>query len=294
MKKVVPVIVFMLLACATCVGQTSYKGLTPGRSTRADAERVLGRPVKEVSRTLVEYESPESAGKLFVQYRDGSPAGVVERIEMTCLNKCGPGTAYDQFSRSAGIDGEADVRVREGSKATAYFGAPRFLRLVEHWKGDEAEYRVALFSPELYENALPQGGCTGTIFGTWDTDPSLNSTDRYLDLGRVKIERVGENGIKGSYQKNNGTFTLKLDGPEPQNFLYGHSKYKGEWKDDKRGGTVEMEVRDNNSIRARFNRTSGGIPQKPTASKSSDDARTPYDDPTGRYLLPNWYGKCAP
>jgi hypothetical protein len=46
-----------LLSCAACFGQTSYKGLTPGSSMRADAARVLVRPVKELSKTLVEYKS---------------------------------------------------------------------------------------------------------------------------------------------------------------------------------------------------------------------------------------------
>lgn len=64
----------VLLALATRFGQNSYKGLTPGMSTRADVERVLGQPLKDVSKTLVEYRSPDEVPwKLYVQYGDESP-----------------------------------------------------------------------------------------------------------------------------------------------------------------------------------------------------------------------------
>src|SRR5216684_1558924 len=82
---------FALLSCSVCLGQSSFMGLTPGKSTRADVERVLGRPVKNVSETLVEYAPRQlklihagvtsNSGKIYVQYRDGSPTAVVERIE---------------------------------------------------------------------------------------------------------------------------------------------------------------------------------------------------------------------
>ena len=47
MNRTALVIICLLSSCAACFGQTSYKGLTPGTSTRADVERVLGRPVEK-------------------------------------------------------------------------------------------------------------------------------------------------------------------------------------------------------------------------------------------------------
>lgn len=86
MNRVHAILLLALLSCATAFGQATYMGLTAGKSTRADVERVLGQPVKELSKTLVEYNSPEADTKLFVQYSDESPAAVAERIELTCFN----------------------------------------------------------------------------------------------------------------------------------------------------------------------------------------------------------------
>lgn len=292
------IILFALVACSICFGQSSFKGLTPGRSTRADAERILGRPVKEVSRTLVEYRSPEAAGRLFVQYGDDSPGAVVERIELTCPGKWGGGAVCDRLlGPVASVEFGARVRepIKEGtpSKATVYFGAPRFMRVVEIWNGNEVEYRAAFFSPELYEAAVPKGGCTGTISGAWDTEPVFaNRPESYLSFGRVKIEKDGEGGFKGTYQKNNGSFTLRLDGEQSQNFIYGHSRYKGDWKDDAGSGTVVMVLKnDFHSIHARFDRAPGGAAPPRAATKRPDAARTPYDTPS---YADNWIGKCAP
>lgn len=43
MSRIPFIILSVLLSCAAGFGQTSYKGLTPGKSTKADVERVLGR-----------------------------------------------------------------------------------------------------------------------------------------------------------------------------------------------------------------------------------------------------------
>jgi hypothetical protein len=40
----------VLLTCIAGFGQSSYKGLTPGQSTRVDVERVLGRPPKHIAK----------------------------------------------------------------------------------------------------------------------------------------------------------------------------------------------------------------------------------------------------
>lgn len=77
-----PGVAFLLLHSVASFGQSSYKGLTPGKSTRVDVERVLGRPVNKVSETLIEYRPQPLTGKIYVQYRRSSP--VVERIEFLC------------------------------------------------------------------------------------------------------------------------------------------------------------------------------------------------------------------
>src|SRR2546421_1586400 len=101
MKRITLCTLFVVIVCATCFAQTTYNGLTPGKSTRADAERVLGQPVPSVSKskTLIEYKAPGNVGKLYTQYRDDSSAATVERIELLCTVKGQNGCfeVYDKF-----------------------------------------------------------------------------------------------------------------------------------------------------------------------------------------------------
>ena len=64
---------------ATAVGQTAYRGVTPGATARSEAERMLGRPLRAITPTLAEYASGKEEEKIFVQYRKDSP--VVERLD---------------------------------------------------------------------------------------------------------------------------------------------------------------------------------------------------------------------
>ncbi len=70
MKKSLTVYIFILFTCFNCFGQSTYKGLTPGKSTKAEVGQVLGLPVKSLSETLIEYKFAEAGGKAYVQYRD--------------------------------------------------------------------------------------------------------------------------------------------------------------------------------------------------------------------------------
>ncbi len=72
-------IVFVLVGCVSALGQASYRGLTPGKSTRAEVARALGQPLRKVSPTLSEYKSNKKTEQTFVQYRPDS--AIVERIE---------------------------------------------------------------------------------------------------------------------------------------------------------------------------------------------------------------------
>jgi hypothetical protein len=249
MSRIAFIILLSLSAYATCFAQSAYKGLTPGQSTRADVERVLGQPVKSVSKTLVEYKSPEAAGKLFVQYRNDSPAAIVERIEMACPDYA---CAVAGISQLRPPDEEEDARKVEPPggwlsaqppwKRMWYWGAPRFVVYTELRKADnpnplpDAEVRLGFYSKELYEGAVPKG-CTGMEFGTWESD----------SLGRINIVRDGHNGIRGTYSKNNGSFNL-------------NNVRRGEWKDDTGSGVINIAFRDGD--RLVISRRTAGTEQK--------------------------------
>jgi hypothetical protein len=161
MWKTLGITLLLLFFVATCFAQTSYKGLTPGKSTRTEVERVLGRPVKSVSKTLIEYQSTTNVPlKLYVQYRDELPTAIVERIELTCFDddelhdKCGPILNAIEELGTVLEDASASTIKQEGRVVIRHYGAPRFAVHTHIAKGVNAEQRLAYYSPQLYETVV--------------------------------------------------------------------------------------------------------------------------------------------
>ena len=71
--------------CSISSAQSQVMGLDPGASTRAQVEKTLGRPVRQVSPTLYEYPPGPGIGKIEVEYRAGSD--VADRIELHFLTE---------------------------------------------------------------------------------------------------------------------------------------------------------------------------------------------------------------
>jgi len=243
MNRILLTILFLLLACTPSFAQSSFMGLTPGKSTRADVERVFGRPIQSVSKTLIEYKSPDNVGKLYVQYRDESPAARVERIELSCVIPGGSDntpcwnrnlTVWDKYLTKDNFwDANRNIRENAGSKDVLYFGPSRFMVLTMAGRNDTSgeEYRWGFYSKELYEEAAPKSvGCTGTIFGDWETNGGRMRVERTGDIRRDDDGVSLKAPIKGTYSTNNGTFTGYL-------FSFG---IIGEWKDNT--GTGKMTI----------------------------------------------------
>jgi hypothetical protein len=151
MNKILTAITFLLFAYIIGLGQTSYKGLTPGKSTRAQVERVLGQPVNNVSATLIEYRPQPLTSKIYVQYREGS---VVERIEVLCRL---PNSSCSDFARSLNLSLPKWAEADKGPSGDAgyfvwYYPPPQYVvATVDYKKGIEyVDSRLAFYSPELY------------------------------------------------------------------------------------------------------------------------------------------------
>ena len=148
------IILFVLLGCAACFGQTAYDGLMPGRSTRADVERVLGQPIRRISETLLEYPPPavwrQQVSQIFIQYRKNS--FIIERIEILTLN------AMDRATIIAGLrlpPQPIGRRINARGVLEEYFGAPAFF--VSTYVGSESASGVARtgrYSRELFESTV--------------------------------------------------------------------------------------------------------------------------------------------
>jgi hypothetical protein len=264
------IFLFALLTCAVSFAQTSYKGLTPGQSTKSDVQRVFGLPVKSVSTTLIEYKSPDYLGKIYVQYSDDSATAVVERIELTC-KKVTVGTGYQANECSKIWDKEfdgydaliRDIEPGKPLKLRYYFGSSRYMIFTQNLSQAQTEIRWAFYSKELYEAAAPKLiGCTGTILGDWETNH-----------GRLNIVRTGDpvsdqNSLKfapvrGTYSTNNGSFVGKLDGKA----IY------ADWKDDTGTGKLSLRY----------------LPLSSGATISGEWERTTGSGPTSG----KWEGRCA-
>jgi hypothetical protein len=241
LQKIPVIIFFFLFACGACWGQSSYKGLTPGKSTRADVERVLGRPANKVSETLVEYAAPRDPdparyrvkAKVYVQYRRDS--STVERIAVVTRGEdtnAAPAPYWQSFDRSYGegwqsglVDAKIEVKKGNQTREVIYMGEPLFAVYSSTTPYSYDDDRVEYYSRELYESAVPQTGCTGTLVGDWNTE-----------LGRMTITAIERTSkyrrIKGTYSKNNGSFVGTAD----------FDSLKGDWKDATGAGSFDLRI----------------------------------------------------
>jgi hypothetical protein len=230
-----------LLGCSVSFGQSTYEGLTPGKSTRADVERVLGQPVNKVSETLIEYAPPSNPdpsryrvkAKVFVQYRRDS--STVERIAVLVRGEdtsAAPAPYWQSFDRSYGqgfqsglVDAKIEVKKETKTRLAIYIGEPLFAVYSFTTPYSYDDDRVEYYSRELYESAVPQTGCTGTLIGDWESE-----------LGRMSITAVERTSkfrrVKGTYSKNNGSFVGMAD----------FDSLKGEWRDATGTGTLELRI----------------------------------------------------
>ncbi len=261
-------LLFMFLAGAVCVAQQPFLGLRAGISTKPEVERVLGRPVKQVSPTLVEYAPKQiklkaenrsiSSGKIYVQYRDASAAAVVERIELiVCArtpkvnDRCEIVVAlHDEFDPATApfSGGTLDARTafdeKDGFRIFWYFGTPRYMvRTDIHGIGTEltGEVRWAFYSQELYRSAAPTGNCLGSFWGEWETD-----------RGKMTITRTGVGEFRAVYAENGGTVTGTIE-----------AGLRGEWKDSTGSGPMHMLMAGSDGKRfiGGWSRTTGNGPK---------------------------------
>jgi TonB family protein len=152
--KILTVMLLILMLAVVSSAQTSYKGLTPGKSRKVEVERVLGQPVKQLSETLVEYRPQPLAGRIYVQYRADS--GVVERIEFIC--RLADSNCAD-FMKSLTLNlpnAEKATPTDDKGRYLAFSEPPHYVVETMDQSGEKENnvfvpVRVAFYSRELYE-----------------------------------------------------------------------------------------------------------------------------------------------
>jgi len=179
--KFAAIVVLALTSSATCFGQSSFQGLTPGSSTRGDVAKVLGQPVRSISPTLVEYAPPQGIAKVEVEYRNGSE--IVERIEVYFLRPISRPALVQQFALPQGAEKKANTN----GALVEYFGGESLLALTyASAESSSGISHIGYYSRDLFEKVTgitsetrqpskPVGGSRESCFAN---DPGMASTDR--------------------------------------------------------------------------------------------------------------------
>lgn len=141
----------LLLGGVPAAAVSTYKGLQPGKSTRADVERTLGQPVRALSATQFEYAVSDGPGSVLVEFRGNA---VVDKIERRFTRP----VSRAAMLRSLGLPEtpEEQGTNREG-KLVEYFGDVKTLALTcASGETRSGVMSVGYYSMELYEAGLGQ------------------------------------------------------------------------------------------------------------------------------------------
>jgi hypothetical protein len=150
------VIALLFLGSVTAVAQQPFGTLVAGRSTRAEVEKVLGRPIAKPSATLVEYAPPAGlravASKIYVQYRADSH--IADRLESLLWP---PQDRRVELARQGITERPAFSRINPRGALEEYYGAPMFIVLT-YARADEdgGVARSARYSKELFAHVIRQ------------------------------------------------------------------------------------------------------------------------------------------
>lgn len=146
-------ILLMLVASTSMVAQTAFQGLLPGKSVKRDVEQVLGKPVKQLSETLIEYGGLGDAQKTYVQY---DKAAIALRIELILAEA----SQRPKLINSMRLPQEATAAKRnQNGRLEEYFQCPACI--VFTYGGANVQdgvTRVAYFAPALYDVAQQKPG----------------------------------------------------------------------------------------------------------------------------------------
>ena len=144
-------LLLLLLVAVPAAAVSTYKGLQPGKSTRAEVDRTLGQPVRAVSATLFEYGLSDGSGSVLVEFRAGD---VVDKIERRFTRP----VSRAAMLRSLGLpETPEEQRTNRDGKLVEYFGDVKTLALT-YASGEmrSGVMSVGYYSMELYEAGLGQ------------------------------------------------------------------------------------------------------------------------------------------
>lgn len=120
--RIIASLAAVALGVVPCMAVTLLLGLEPGKSTRVDADRVLGQPVR-ASTTEVEYAPRGGSGPIVVTLRsDGS---TIDRIDVQMAEPLRRDALAPSLNLPDAADGSRDTNQRR----VEFYGSPNLLVL---------------------------------------------------------------------------------------------------------------------------------------------------------------------
>src|SRR5687768_8929470 len=209
-RTIIGVLFFLAFASAGASAQSSFRGLTPGVSTREETSRVFGNPVRDVSETLSEYRITGSTDKIYVQFRKG--ANVIERIEVLLAAPSARSALISSLNLN---DSEITSKINSRGKREEYFGSGKFI-VLSHVSSDDSSLvdRIGYYSPELFAPVAGSIDAGQAAHGAQQATPpersgTTSATTNSGDIGvTLDGESVGTSGDNAGKSKKSGRFSI--------------------------------------------------------------------------------------
>ncbi|MEA3547235.1 MAG: hypothetical protein U9R66_06190 [Thermodesulfobacteriota bacterium] len=138
MNKKTPILFFVLLFVSTVYADT-YMDLTPGLSTQKDADRVLGKPIKEVIQDVSYDYSPDEHEARRLSLTFNQDTQVIETIKIYPIGTY----TKKQLSEWFALGEPSKSIVDKDGNFIEYYGAKS---VSLHYKGPSSDSPVAFFS----------------------------------------------------------------------------------------------------------------------------------------------------
>jgi hypothetical protein len=190
MIRIVFIILLLQLASATCFGQTSFMGLTPGQSTKTEVERALGQPASQVSESLFKYAKGDN--QVYVQYSKTSPTAIRVQVVYAAPRE------RSQVISAENLPRVADTR-RPNTRGVVeeYFGYPKYVVLTLDENSQTQITQAGYYSRELFESATPELARSASTTITTLVTPGSGAIASDIPLLNAKVKglRLYESGV---------------------------------------------------------------------------------------------------
>ena len=219
MKTILLTTSLILFVCVEASAQVSFQGLTPGVSTRADAEQALGRDIDTEYRTTYLYKPPAGLKKIKIDFPTEDKNAVIEAIHVQLEKPVSRGALVRKFE----LPEKSDIQLftSDDKLMELFGGAFIYFYYFAHDASSGIE-SIVYNSQREYEKQCglhPMYRC-GTAASSRDALPPMPALPGYMTGGQGSTSTtVDRRGIsvagtwKGTWinsKGETGTSTLRL------------------------------------------------------------------------------------